>query len=86
MRFFRRKPIWMPTKAEQARCQALLDALDDEAPKWPSMPFSQAEFEYYHLRDEMDLRQASREWRREWARKIKRWMTQESKDKRDEKR
>jgi hypothetical protein len=63
MRFFCRQPYWMPSKEEQARCQALLDALDDDdTPRWPGMPFSEAEFEYYRLRDQMDLRQARREW------------------------
>ena len=74
MRFFRRQPYWIPSMEEQARCQALLDALDDDAPKWSGRPISQEEFEYYRLRDQMDLRQVRREWPREWVARIKCWM------------
>src|SRR6185312_12611949 len=57
-------PSWMGSKEEMAHFHALLAALDgDDTPRWPGSSIGREEFEYHHLRDQMDLRQARRAWR-----------------------
>jgi hypothetical protein len=69
---WRKRPKWL-TKQVQAEADAWLDSVDD-GPTWQGSPVTPVDEAYYHLRDQIELRQARREWRREWMARVKGWV------------